>query len=76
MMYVDTKHISDNRHSWNVRRVEELQVEIALKEKELKEAQGFFERSKVRSEIKKMERRQIKHGEEVLRYEFSRKNNR
>lgn len=76
MMYLDTKHISDNRHSWNVRRVEELQVEIALKEKELEETEGFFARSKVRSEIKKMERRQIKHGEEVLRYEYNRKNNR
>ena len=53
MMYVDTKHISDNRHSWNVRRVEELQVEIALKEKELRETEGFFARSKVRSEIQK-----------------------
>ena len=76
MMYIDTKHISDNRHSWNVRRVEELQVEIALKEKELRETEGFFARSKVRSEIKKMERRLSKHGEEVLRYEYNRRNNR
>lgn len=74
MLYYN--YISDNRHSWNKRRVEELGQEIVERKEHIEEIDGFFPKLKERLAIRKLKKRQYIHGEEVLRYEYLNRNKR
>ncbi len=64
------KHISINKHEYNLRKVEELNNEIALKEETLKDTTGFINVLKLKHEIKKLYKQLDIHGTEVLAYEY------
>ena len=68
-------NISPNRHSWNVRRVVELQDEIAKQEQKINNIEGFFKKLKERRVLRQMVRRLVQHGSEVLEYEYEIRNN-
>ena len=68
-------HISINKHQFNVRRVEELGKKLLEKEKELENIEGFFAQFKLKSEIRRIRRRLMRHGEEVLEFEYRKINN-
>lgn len=68
-------HISINKHQFNVRRVEELGKKLLEKEKELENTEGFFAQFKLKSEIRRIRRRLMRHGEEVLEFEYRKINN-
>ena len=63
-------HISPNRHAWNVRRVVEMQDEIAKQEQKINNVEGFFKKMKEKRVLRRMVRRLQKHGSEVLEYEY------
>lgn len=75
-MVMSYMHISDNRHEWNVRRVEEMQTEIEDQKKVVSEAEGFFNKMREKRVLRKLIKRQRKHGEEVFQYETNRNRNR
>lgn len=62
-------HISDNKHEFNVRRVEELSKELNEYEEKLKTANGFFNKLKIRKAIKKIEKQLKDHNDEIFLYE-------
>lgn len=62
-------HISPNRHSWNVRRVIEMQDEIKQQEQKVNNTKNVFERIKEAAVLRRMIKRQNQHGSEVLEYE-------
>lgn len=63
-------HISQNKHEFNMRRVEELNIQILNKEKELRNSEGFLAKFKLRNEIKKLYKSLNNHGNEVLEFEY------
>jgi len=63
-------YISQNKHEYNVRRMDELISKINKKEKELKSTEGFFKTFKLKSEIRRLYRVLRSHGNEVLEYEY------
>lgn len=64
------KFISTNKNEFNARRVEELDILILEKEKELKEISGFLNSLKIRLELRKLYKEINTHGSEVLEYEY------
>lgn len=62
-------HISPNRHSWNARRVIEMQEEIKQQENKVNSTHGLFNKIKEKHILRKMIRRHTQHGSEVLEYE-------
>lgn len=64
------KFISTNKNEFNTRRVEELDILILEKEKELKEISGFLNSLKIRLELRKLYKEINTHGSEVLEYEY------
>lgn len=68
------KYISQNKHEFNVRRVDELNKEILAKESELKNTKGFLAKFKLRIEIKNLYRTLNDHGNEVLAFEYRQNN--
>lgn len=69
------KSISDNKHEFNVRRVEEINEAILEKEAELKNIEGFVKTIKVKLELRRLYKQINIHGTEVLRYEHDKANN-
>ncbi|MCR1808968.1 hypothetical protein [Haploplasma modicum] len=63
------KHISDNKHEFNLRRVEELSKEMTEKENELKSTKGFFNVRKIKKELKKINAQIEVHAEEISEFE-------
>lgn len=63
------KHISDNKHEFNLRRVDELASELTLLEKDLENTNGFFNRLKVKKKIKKVNKQIDTHANEISFYE-------
>ncbi|MDY0278281.1 MAG: hypothetical protein RBQ97_09390 [Acholeplasma sp.] len=68
------KNISINKNEYNVRRVDELNVELLEKEKELENTVGFFNRLKVKNDIRKITKLLNTHGSEVLEFEYLNQN--
>lgn len=63
------KHVSDNKHEFNLRRVDELSLELTKLENELEKTKGFFNRFKVSRQIKKLNREINAHAAEIVIYE-------
>lgn len=63
------KHISDNKHEFNLRRVEELSKEMTEKENELKSTKGFFNVRKIKKELKKINAQIEVHAKEISEFE-------
>lgn len=64
-----TKGITINKHEFNVRRVDELNLDILAKEEELTNTVGFFNVLKVKLELRKLYKMINNHGTEVLQFE-------
>lgn len=64
-------HISQNKHEYNVRRIEELNKMIKEKESELKKADGFFQTFLIKHDLRKLHKQLNIHGTEVLEFEYS-----
>ncbi|HHT55591.1 MAG TPA: hypothetical protein GX012_03415 [Acholeplasma sp.] len=64
-------YISQNKHEYNVRRMDELISKLNKKEKELKTVTGFFNTLKLKLEIRKLYKVLETHGSEVLDYEYN-----
>lgn len=64
-----TKGITINKHEFNVRRVDELNLDILAKEQELLETEGFYNTLKVKLELRKLYKQINNHGSEVLLFE-------
>lgn len=67
-----SRHISQNKHEYNVRRVKELNEIIKEKELELKQADGFFQTVIIKHDLRKLHKQLNIHGTEVLEFEYSR----
>lgn len=64
-------HISDNKHEFNLRRVEELTLELENMENKLKEEKNFFKKFKIRRIIRKIKKQLKTHNDEIILYEQS-----
>jgi len=62
-------YISDNKHEFNVRRVNELEKELKEFEEKLENATGFFNRLKIKRAIKKINKQLKIHNDEIFLYE-------
>lgn len=62
-------YISDNKHEFNVRRVNELEKELQEFEKKFKNANGFFNKMKIKRAIKKIQKQLKIHNDEIFLYE-------
>lgn len=69
------RHISQNKHEFNVRRMDELNEVIKEKELELKKANGFFQTLVIKAELRKLYKQLNNHGTEVLEFEYYNANN-
>lgn len=69
------RYISQNKHEYNVRRMDEINEQIKEKELELKNASGFFHTFVLKSELRKLYKDLNAHGTEVLEYEYFNSNN-
>lgn len=67
-------YISINKHEFNVRQVEELGKKLLEKESKLEETKGLFAQFKLKAEIRRIRKRLIAHGEEVLEFEYRQAN--
>lgn len=64
------RHISQNKHEYNVRRMDEINEVIKEKELELENAEGFFQTFVIKLELRKLYKELNNHGTEVLEYEY------
>lgn len=62
-------HISENKHEFNVRRVNELSKELDEFEKKLSSTNGFFNRLKIKRTIRKLNKQLKTHNEEIFLFE-------
>lgn len=65
-------HISQNKHEYNVRRINELNEVIREKELQLKKANGFFQTFLIKHDLRKLHKQLNIHGTEVLEFEYLR----
>lgn len=70
-----TKHISVNKHEYNVRQMEKLNKKILEKEKEILSSKGFLKTIKLERELSNLLRKLAEHGTETLIYERQRAEN-
>lgn len=67
--------VTVNRYEFSVRKVDELNEAILLKEQELKSTKGFLNTYLVKLELKKLYKQINLHGEDVIQYEITNAHN-